>query len=328
MTIAVEVDDLTVRYGRIIAVNGLSLTAGFGAVTALLGPNGAGKTSTIECCEGYRRPSSGQVRVDGLDPVADHQALTERIGVMLQGAGLPRHQRPRDVLAQFAGFYPDPLDPARLLEQVGLAHRARSTWGKLSGGEQQRLSLALALIGRPRIAFLDEPSAGVDLEGRLLIRSLIAQLRDDGVAVVLSTHDLDEAQSLADHIVIIDRGVAVASGTPDDLLRLESGDEVRFGADPGLDTAELSSRLGALVTEASRGEYVVAAAGTPRLVATLTSALADWDVSLADLRAGRKRLDDVFLRLTGEVTDAGQPPRASDPPVPDPSGSAPGEESR
>ena len=145
---------------------------------------------------------------------------------------------------------------------------------------------------------------------------------------MLSTHDLDEAQSLADHIVIIDRGVAVASGTPDDLLRLESGDEVRFGADPGLDTAELSSRLGALVTEASRGEYVVAAAGTPRLVATLTSALADWDVSLADLRAGRKRLDDVFLRLTGEVTDAGQPPRASDPPVPDPSGSAPGEESR
>lgn len=304
MGIAVEVDDLHIRYGELEAVSGLSLTADFGAVTAVLGPNGAGKTSTIECCEGYRRPASGRVRVDGLDPIADHQAVTERIGVMLQGSGLPRHQRPRDVLVQFAGFYDDPLDPDQLLEQVSLTHRARSTWGRLSGGEQQRLSLALALIGRPRVAFLDEPSAGVDLEGRLLIRSLISQLRDDGVAVVLSTHDLDEAQSLADHIVIVDRGVVVASGAPDELLRLESGEEVRFGADPHLDTHELSRRLGVDVTEPSRGEYLVAAAGTPQLVAALTSTLAEWDVTLADLRAGRKRLDDVFLRLTGEASSA------------------------
>ena len=304
MATAVEVENLCIRYGELTAVDGLSLTAGFGEVTAVLGPNGAGKTSTIECCEGYRRPASGSVRVDGLDPVADHQALTERIGVMLQGSGLPRHQRPRDVLVQFAGFYPNPLDPDELLEQVSLTHRARSTWSRLSGGEQQRLSLALALVGRPRVAFLDEPSAGVDLEGRLLIRSLISRLRDDGVAVVLSTHDLDEAQHLADHIVIIDRGVAVAAGTPDDLLRLESGDEVRFGAQPGLDTGELTRRLGVEVSEIERGEYVMAAAGSPRLVADLTSALADWDVALADLRAGRKRLDDVFLRLTGEASAA------------------------
>ncbi|MEZ5374051.1 MAG: ABC transporter ATP-binding protein [Microthrixaceae bacterium] len=304
MATAVEVENLCIRYGELTAVDGLSLTAGFGEVTAVLGPNGAGKTSTIECCEGYRRPASGSVRVDGLDPVADHQALTERIGVMLQGSGLPRHQRPRDVLVQFAGFYPNPLDPDELLEQVSLTHRARSTWSRLSGGEQQRLSLALALVGRPSVAFLDEPSAGVDLEGRLLIRSLISRLRDDGVAVVLSTHDLDEAQHLADHIVIIDRGVAVAAGTPDDLLRLESGDEVRFGAQPGLDTGELTRRLGVEVSEIERGEYVMAAAGSPRLVADLTSALADWDVALADLRAGRKRLDDVFLRLTGEASAA------------------------
>lgn len=303
---AVEVDNLSIRYGDLTAVDGLSLSAQFGAVTAVLGPNGAGKTSTIECCEGYRRPASGTVRVDGLDPVADHQAVTARIGVMLQGSGLPRHQRPRDVLVQFAGFYPNPIDPDELLERVSLTHRARSTWSRLSGGEQQRLSLALALVGRPKVAFLDEPSAGVDLEGRLLIRSLIAQLRDDGVAVVLSTHDLDEAQHLADHIVIIDRGVAVASGAPADLLRLESGDEVRFGADPGLDTAELARRVGADVTETGRGEYLVAAAGSPKLIAVLTSALAEWDVTLADLRAGRKRLDDVFLRLTGERSSAVQ----------------------
>ncbi|MCB1027328.1 MAG: ABC transporter ATP-binding protein, partial [Microthrixaceae bacterium] len=147
MATAVEVENLCIRYGELTAVDGLSLTAGFGEVTAVLGPNGAGKTSTIECCEGYRRPASGSVRVDGLDPVADHQALTERIGVMLQGSGLPRHQRPRDVLVQFAGFYPNPLDPDELLEQVSLTHRARSTWSRLSGGEQQRLSLALALVG-------------------------------------------------------------------------------------------------------------------------------------------------------------------------------------
>lgn len=293
-----------IRYGDLTAVDGVSFTADFGAVTVVLGPNGAGKTSTIECCEGYRRASGGRVRVNGLDPITDHHRLTHIMGVMLQESGLPRHQRPADVLAQFAGFYPDPHDPAELLEQVGLAHRGRSVWAKLSGGEQQRLSLALALIGKPRVAFLDEPSAGVDLEGKLLIRSLIAELRADGVAVVLSTHDLDEAQSLADHIVIIDRGKVVAAGPPAELLRLDAGEEVRFGARAGLDTAALSQRLGAPVSEISGGEYLVAASGTPALVAQLATTLAEWDVTLADLRAGRKRLDDVFLRLTGETSAA------------------------
>lgn len=301
MSAAVVVEDLVIRYGQLTAVDGVSFSAQAGEVTVVLGPNGAGKTSTIEHLEGYRPAVSGQSRVLGLDPIADHAALTRQVGIMLQQGGIPTGIRPAEVLAQYAGFFDDPRDPDELLDTVGLTERRRATYRRLSGGEQQRLSLALALVGRPRCVFLDEPTAGVDLQGRDLIRSVIDGLRSDGVTVVVTTHDLDEAERLADHVVIIDRGKVVAEGAPSELMSAGPDDHLRFGAAPGLDVTSLSERLGVPVVEPSRGEYRVDAAPTPAVVAELTAWLAERDLPLADLRASRQRLDDVFRRLTSEA---------------------------
>ncbi|MGH9077195.1 MAG: ABC transporter ATP-binding protein [Acidimicrobiales bacterium] len=296
----VEVQGLVVRYGTTLAVAGIDLHAGAGQVLVVLGPNGAGKTSTVETLEGYRAPSAGRVRVLGLDPRGDHRHLRGRIGVMLQRGGVYPAMSPREALRLWASYYPSPLAPAGLVEQLGLAAVATTPWRRLSGGEQQRLSLGLALVGRPEVAFLDEPTAGVDPQGRLAIRQVIAGLRDDGVCVVVTTHELDEAERMADRVVIIDRGLVVGEGTPAELTGGAGGDEVRFGAGAGLDVASLGEAVGAPVSEVRPGEYLVGAAGTPVRVAALTAWLAERDQALADLRAGRQRLEDVFLRLTGD----------------------------
>jgi ABC-2 type transport system ATP-binding protein len=307
---AVEVDELTVRYGDVVAVDRVSLTAEAGRITAVLGPNGAGKTTTVEVLEGFRRPDAGRTRVLGLDPVADHATLTTRVGVMLQSGGVGPGVRVGEALRHAAALYDHPLEPGELLERVGLSGKERRTWRQVSGGEQRRLALALALVGRPQVAFLDEPGSGVDPQGRAAIRDVVAGLRDDGVTVVLTTHDLDEAETLADHVVILDRGAVVASGSPVDLRTGAAEAEVRFGTGPGLDVIALAQRLGAGVTEVSPGEYRVAAAGSPALVAALTAWLAEQDLPLADLRAGRQRLEDVFLQLVAEPVAAPSRPAA------------------
>ena len=296
---AIEVRELVVRYGSLVAVDRLSLSADAGELVALLGPNGAGKTSTVETLEGYRRPSSGSVRVLGLDPIAEHASLTPRIGVMLQSGGVYPGMRVIEALRLFAAFYDDPLDPDELLAMVGLTSVASTVWRRLSGGEQQRLSLALALVGRPSVAFLDEPTAGIDPAGRQVVRTIVRGLRDSGVCVLLTTHDLEDAQRLADRVLIIDHGRLVASGTPAELMTASAGDEIRFGAPSGLDVVSLGARVDATVVEVMPGEYVVSAAAAPATVAALTAWLAEHDLPLADLRAGRQTLEDVFLRLTG-----------------------------
>jgi ABC-2 type transport system ATP-binding protein len=292
------VRDLVIRYADHLAVDHLTFEVAPGTVTALLGPNGAGKTSTVEALEGYRRPAGGQVRVLGLDPRADHAQLTRHIGVMLQNGGVYTGIRPAEVLRLFASYYDDPADPDELLDRVGLSARRQATYKSLSGGEQQRLSLALALVGRPEVAFLDEPTAGIDPSGRQLIRRVIAELRQTGVTVLLTTHDLEEAEKLADRVVIIDQGHVLAAGTPEELTRAGQRDEIRFGAAPGLDVASLGQAIGAPVTEVAPGEYRVDGAPDPGRIAALTGWLASRDLALADLRAGRQRLEDVFLRLT------------------------------
>jgi ABC-2 type transport system ATP-binding protein len=306
---AIEVSSLTVRYGDVVAVDDLSFAAEAGRVTCVLGPNGAGKTSTIECLEGLRRPTAGRLSVLGLDPDnhADHRRLAERIGVMLQEGGVQPAIRPLEALRHAAALYPSAADPAALLDRLGLAGLERRTWRQLSGGEQRRLALALALVGRPEAAFLDEPTAGVDVAGRQTIRAVVRELRDEGVTVLLTTHDLDEAERVADDVVIVDRGRLVARGTLADLVGAPgAGDRVRFSAPPGLDAPGLSAHLGgAAVAEAAPGSYEVAAAPTPATVAAITAWLAERDLPLADLHAGRQRLEDVFLRLTSTSVDAG-----------------------
>ncbi len=300
--VAVEVRDLVVRYGATTAVDGASFRAAPGEVLAVLGPNGAGKTTTIETLEGYRVPTSGSVRVLGLDPHTEMRALAPRIGVMLQRDGVYLTMGPREVLRLFAAYYGDRARPAdEVLELLGLNRVARTPWRRLSGGEQQRLKLAMAIVGRPEVAFLDEPTAAVDAEARRVVRTIVDDLRADGCCVVLSTHELDEADRMADRVVILDRGRVVADGTPAELRAGAAGASpsmLRFSARPGLDTASLGARLGVAVREVADGEYAAETEPSPATVAALTGWLAEHDVALGDLRAGRASLEDVFLALT------------------------------
>ena len=298
---ALSVDELVVRYGAKTAVDGISFAVEDGTVLALLGPNGAGKTSTVETLEGYRRPTGGTVRVLGLDPVADRAAVVPRIGVMLQRGGVYPTMPAGAVLRLFASYYGDPVPPDELLDRLDLRGVAGTPWRRLSGGEQQRLSLALALVGRPRVAFLDEPSAGMDPAARRVLWEVIRGLRDEGVAVLLTTHDLEEAERLADAVVILDGGRVVAAGSPDELMRSGGADHIRFGGPAGLDTVALAAAVGGPVAEDRPGEYVVSLPGTPANLAQLTAWLAEHDVTVADIRSGRQRLEDVFLRLTSQA---------------------------
>ena len=219
MPVAVEIDNLVVRYGEKTAVDGLSLTVTAGTVTAVLGPNGAGKTTTVETCEGFRRPDSGSVRVLGLDPLADHDELMPKIGVMLQEGGAWSGVRAVEMLKYVATLHTHPLDIPALVERLDLGSCGRTPYRRLSGGQKQRLSFALAIVGRPEVAFLDEPTTGLDPHGRREIWQLIRDLRDDGVTVVLTTHAMDEAEQLSDQVHVVSAGKVIASGTPDDLTQ-------------------------------------------------------------------------------------------------------------
>jgi ABC-2 type transport system ATP-binding protein len=296
---AVEVGDLVKRYGAAIAVNGLSLRAERGAVTALLGPNGAGKTTTIEICEGFRRADSGTVRVLGLDPSTDGKALKPRVGVMPQSGGVPGTARAGEFLRLVASFHSNPLDPAALLERLGLSAHARTPFRRMSGGQQQRLSLAVALVGRPELVFLDEPTTGLDPQARHSTWELIEELRAAGTSVVLTTHYMEEAERLADHVVIVDHGRVVAQGTPADLAGAER--QLRFRARPGLGLEELLSALpvGSTAKESPAGHYLVEGEVGPELLATVTAWCASHGVMAEELRIERRTLEDVFLELTG-----------------------------
>jgi ABC-2 type transport system ATP-binding protein len=293
----VVVENLVVRYGDVTAVDHASFAAPVGKVTVILGPNGAGKTSTIEVCEGFRRAASGHVSVLGIDPIAGRRELTARMGVMLQGGGVYPSARVRDVVAHFCALHDRGVDAAGLVERVGLSHRAGAAWRRLSGGEQQRVSLALALAARPDIAFLDEPTSGVDAEGRDVIRAIVRQLTGDGCTVVLASHELAEAERIADNVVLFRAGKVAAAGPLRDLLQHRG--TVGFTSSIGLDTVELSAHLGHGVSPRGDGRYEVDAVGTPHLVSLLTGWLAANGHPLGSLDTGDETLEDAYRRITG-----------------------------
>jgi len=272
---AVEISGLRMAYGTKTAVDDLSLGVARGTITAVLGPNGAGKTTTLETCEGYRRPQAGTVRVLGLDPVADRKRLLPRIGVMLQGQGAWSGVRALEMLRHVARLHADPLPVDLLADRLGLEECGRTPYRRLSGGQQQRLGLAMALVGRPELVFVDEPTAGMDPAGRRTTWDLLRELRADGVTVVLTTHYLDEAEQLADHVHIIDRGRLIASGTPEELTRGTAA-TVRLVVD---------RQLGCDAE------------------ADLRASIDAWGVrhgvGVQSMTFGSRTLEDVFLELTG-----------------------------
>lgn len=290
---AVVVTGVSKSYGSRAAVDDLSLRVRAGSVFALLGTNGAGKTTTIEMLEGYKRPDTGSVRVLDCDPVADANDLRPRMGLMLQSGGIYNFARAEEVVRLFCSLYGDVADPEELIELVGLTDARRTLFRRLSGGEQRRLALAVALAGDPEIVFLDEPTAGMDPKARQVTYGLVRDLRSRGVTVILTTHLLDEAEQLADRVMIIDRGRILAEGTPAELM---AGGGLRFGAPTGLDVAVFPKALGD-VEELRPGHYQGSATPDPDIVAELATWAAARGVLLEYVTAGARSLEDVFLEL-------------------------------
>ncbi|MEN3266205.1 MAG: type transport system ATP-binding protein [Pseudonocardia sp.] len=298
---AVAVRGLVKRYGRTTAVDGLDLCLPSGSVLALLGPNGAGKTTTVEICEGFLRADAGEVRVLGVDPAGAPDALRARIGVMPQGGGAYPGVRAAEMLRLVAACSAHPLDVPWLTSVLGLDSCARTPYKRLSGGQQQRLALACAIVGRPELVFLDEPTAGMDPQGRRVVWELIQALRRDGVAVLLTTHLMEEAEALADEVVIVDRGRVVAQGSPTALTSTTEQQELRFRARSGMDVDGLIAALpaGYGAAEPIAGRYVVRGRIDPSVLSTITSWCAGQGALADDVQVARRSLEDVFLELTG-----------------------------
>jgi ABC-2 type transport system ATP-binding protein len=300
---AIVVENFCKSYGSNRVVNHLHFTVQRGEVFALLGPNGAGKTTTVETLEGYRTPDEGSIRVLGLDPLRQAQALKPQVGVMLQQDGLYPALTAREVLRLFAGYYQRPQNIDALLERVGLTAAAKTRCRRLSGGQKRRLALAVALIGNPILVFLDEPTAGMDPQARLATWEIIRDLRQKGVTVLLTTHLMDEAERLADRVAIIDHGQLIALDTPANMTGVQNAHLVRFVAPSGLDCQQLAALPSAQKAEEVRpGSYLIetnATGNVPALLAELTTWLRDQEVTLSELRVGHGSLEDLFLRLTG-----------------------------
>jgi len=286
-------------------VSGLSMFAERGQITALLGANGAGKTTTLECAQGLQKRTGGRIGLLGEDPDTAGADLRSRVGVMLQDGGLPPSARPIPLLRHIAGMYRNPLPLDGLVERLGIDTFSRTGVRRLSGGQKQRLSLAAALIGNPEVLFLDEPSAGLDPQSRQIVFELIAELRDAGMGIILTTHLMDDAQRLADYVYIIDAGHNVAEGTVADLLSHghEAMDGVTertlfFDAPAGLDiAAAIGHEL--TVTESRAGSYAIAGTLTPQHLAKLTAWWAEQGIMPASLRLEARSLEDVFLDISG-----------------------------
>ncbi len=299
-TPAVSVRGLVKRYGATTAVDGLDLDLPAASVLALLGPNGAGKTTTVEVCEGFVRADAGEVRVLGIDPAGAPDALRARIGVMPQGGGAYPGVHAGEMLRVVAACSAYPLDVGWLSGVLGLDACGRTPYKRLSGGQQQRLALACAVVGRPELVFLDEPTAGMDPQGRRLVWDLITALRRDGVSVLLTTHLMEEAEALADDVVIVDHGRVVAHGTPA-ALTVGEQQELRFRARSGMDLDGLRTALptGYGAAEPIAGRYVVQGRINPAVLSVITTWCAEQGALADDVQVARRSLEDVFLELTG-----------------------------
>jgi ABC-2 type transport system ATP-binding protein len=293
MAPAIEVTDLRKSYGDVHAVRGVSFTVDLGEIVAVLGPNGAGKTTTIEMLEGYREPDAGSVRVLGFEPATGGVAYREHVGIVLQECGISPYLTVQEVLRMHASYYDDPRPVDETIELVGLTEKRTARVKTLSGGQQRRLDVALGIVGDPDLLFLDEPTTGFDPSARRQAWDLVHRLRDLGKTVLLTTHYMDEAQALADRVIVIAAGEIIAEGSPDDL--------------GGRDTARTTIRipwpagetLDALPVPATR-DGAHARVETDRVAETLHT-LTTWALArgldLDGLTVTRPSLEDMYLAL-------------------------------
>jgi ABC-2 type transport system ATP-binding protein len=293
---AIEIEGLVKRYGELEAVAGIDLVVEEGEVFALLGPNGAGKTSTIEILEGHRARDAGQISVLGFDPAAGGRPLRERIGIVLQESGIDRELTVIEILTLYAPLYPDPRDPAGVIEIVGLTGKEGSRIKTLSGGQRRRLDLALGIIGDPELLFLDEPTTGFDPAARRRSWGFIDRLRSLGTTILLTTHYMDEAQQLADRVAVMADGRIVAEGTPDTIgARSAAEATITFRVPDG--TGDFPAPFDRAIRD---GDDVRLTTGEPtESLHVITGWALQRGVELDSLEVSRPSLEDVYLDLVG-----------------------------
>jgi ABC-2 type transport system ATP-binding protein len=302
----VEVEGLRKGYGDRMVVDGVSFEVANGEIFGIVGPNGAGKTTTVECIEGLRRPDAGRIRVLGLDPQRHPRALRQKLGAQLQASRLPDRLKVWEALDLYAAYYEAPTDPAELLGLLGLTEQRDVRFAKLSGGQQQRLSIALALIGRPQVAVLDELTTGLDPQARRDTWTLIEQVRDRGVSILLVTHFMEEAERLCDRVAVIDRGRIVALDTPTAIVTRAGGEQrLRFVPSAPVDRHRLAEL--AEVTDVQQWKDALVVTGDEHLVQAVMEWLVREQIVAHHLRVEQPNLDDAFVALTGRsIDDAGE----------------------
>ena len=295
----ISVRGLRKRYGSFDAVKGIDLHVNRGEVLAILGPNGAGKTTTVEILEGYLDRDGGDVSVLGLDPADKPKALRERVGIVLQECGIDRFLTAREVLQQHASFYPSPRDPDELLELVGLTEKSGERVKRMSGGQQRRLDLALGMVGSPELIFLDEPTTGFDPSARRQAWDIVRKLCEGGTTVVLTTHYLDEAQALADRVMVFAGGEVVASGTPADLAARSGGSMISFELPASVQLSDLPGDLATNArANAGHANAVLIETDAPtQALHTLTGWALERGLELGALSVARPSLEDVYMQL-------------------------------
>ena len=293
------VSDLRMRYGERDVLGGLSFDVFGGELFALLGPNGAGKSTTVEILEGYRHRSGGQVTVLGTDPWQAGRSWRARIGVMLQETGPERDLTVADSLRLYGGYYPDPWPPGDLLQLTGLTAQARLRAAQLSGGQRRRLDLALALVGRPQVLFLDEPTTGFDPAARREAWAAIGALKDLGTTIILTTHYMEEAERLADRVGFLRGGVLVSQGPPGGLALRQASPAITFSLPAGVSAVDLPDAARRVMSGSDGGQVTLTAASPLRVLGVLASWADRTGHDLPDLEVRRPTLEDAYLELTG-----------------------------
>jgi len=296
----ISIRGLRKAYGSNEAVRGISLEVDRGEVFAFLGPNGAGKTTTVEILEGYRDRGAGEVTVLGRDPAKADRAWRERVGIVLQECRMEPKLTVRETLRMYAGYYRNPRDVEETIELVGLAASAEERAGRLSGGQQRRLDVGVALVGDAELLFLDEPTTGFDPSARRHFWDVVLGMRALGKTVFLTTHYMDEAQALADRVAVIARGEIVGEGSPDQLGgREQAASEISFQLPPGVGVDQLPEGVGADAA-ATNGRIVLRSGDPTQALNRLTGWALERGVELSRLEVRRPSLEDIYLELTGE----------------------------